>query len=156
MSFSSTTTLLLVVSYFITLIISRVIHVAGFRGTDISSFVSASLVFNLLLCLVSQIHLWILYFIVFPLSFFFWCKITGVDSGNPVVHVNPSPLTGNSFIHGSKEVVLCERVQVSSISRLNLGSYASSIRVTLSPSVAIPERLYNKIQVCFHRYVMTF
>ncbi|KAF3442811.1 hypothetical protein FNV43_RR16729 [Rhamnella rubrinervis] len=37
----------------------------------------------------------------------------------------PSPLLGVSTSHGSKNVVLCERVQVSGISRLELGSYAS-------------------------------
>ncbi|KAJ0078576.1 hypothetical protein Patl1_23483 [Pistacia atlantica] len=54
-------------------------------------------------------------------------------------------------VPGSKDVISCERVQVSGYSRLKLGSYANSFRVTLAPSVAIPERLHSKIQVCFHR-----
>lgn len=77
-------------------------------------------------------------------------KITGVDLENPAIVVFPSPLSGYSASHGSKEALLCERVQVSGLSRFRLGSYASSLRVTLSPSVEIPERLHSKIQVCFH------
>ncbi|KAF3441243.1 hypothetical protein FNV43_RR15156 [Rhamnella rubrinervis] len=78
-------------------------------------------------------------------------RLRDVNITNPVLDVAPSPLLGVSTSHGSKNVVLCERVQVSGISRLELGSYASSFRVTLSPSVVIPERLHSKIQVCFHR-----
>lgn len=55
--------------------------------------------------------------------------------------------------HGSKDVLLCERVQVAGLSRFKLGSYASSFRVTVAPSVVIPERLHSKILVCFHRLV---
>ncbi|KAJ0079474.1 hypothetical protein Patl1_23479 [Pistacia atlantica] len=72
----------------------------------------------------------------------------GVDIENPAVDVTPYPLAG---VPGSKDVISCERVQVSGYSRLKLGSYANSFRVTLAPSVAIPERLHSKIQVCFHR-----
>ncbi|VVA31366.1 PREDICTED: nuclear envelope integral membrane [Prunus dulcis] len=73
--------------------------------------------------------------------------IQGVDLENPVLDVSPAPLS----TPGSKDVLLCERVRVSGISRLKLGSYASSLRITLSPSLGIPEKLYSKIEVCFHR-----
>ncbi|CAI0458391.1 unnamed protein product [Linum tenue] len=36
-------------------------------------------------------------------------------------------------------------------SRLELGSYSSSLRVTLAPFPVIPERLHRRIHVCFHR-----
>ncbi|XP_031272125.1 uncharacterized protein LOC116130531 [Pistacia vera] len=72
----------------------------------------------------------------------------GVDIENPAVDVTPYPLAG---VPGSKDVISCERVQVSGYSRLKLGSYANSFRVTLAPSVTIPERLPSKMQVCFHR-----
>ncbi|WJX65579.1 hypothetical protein P8452_50220 [Trifolium repens] len=53
----------------------------------------------------------------------------------------------------------CERIQVSGVSRWKLwghpetllGSYFNFYRVTLVPSVAIPEKLHNKIKVCFHK-----
>ncbi|CAB4285886.1 unnamed protein product [Prunus armeniaca] len=73
--------------------------------------------------------------------------IKGVDLENPVLDVSPALLSTS----GSKDVLLCERVRVSGISRLKLGSYASSLRITLSPSPEIPEKLYSKIEVCFHR-----
>ncbi|KAI5316674.1 hypothetical protein L3X38_036381 [Prunus dulcis] len=73
--------------------------------------------------------------------------IQGVDLENPVLDVSPALLS----TPGSKDVLLCERVRVSGISRLKLGSYASSLRITLSPSLGIPEKLYSKIEVCFHR-----
>lgn len=105
---------------------------------------------------------------------YFWCwgyfvyycnvissfGIAGVDIRNPVLDVTPSPLFGHPNSRGSGDVLSCERLQVSGISRLELGSYASSLRVTLFPSAVIPERLHSKIQVCFHRwgdyFVFTF
>ncbi|KAF5937976.1 hypothetical protein HYC85_025482 [Camellia sinensis] len=76
----------------------------------------------------------------------------GIDLENPVIDVTPSPLTGyTSSSHGSKDVLLCERVQVAGQSRLELGSYASAYHVKLVPSAVIPERLHNKIQICFHQ-----
>ncbi|THG16569.1 hypothetical protein TEA_028784 [Camellia sinensis var. sinensis] len=52
---------------------------------------------------------------------------TAIDLENPVIDVTPSPLTGyTSSSHGSKVVLLCERVQVAGQSRLELGSYASA------------------------------
>ncbi|XP_061367215.1 uncharacterized protein LOC133310315, partial [Gastrolobium bilobum] len=78
-------------------------------------------------------------------------QLKGVDIERPVLDISPSPLSGDSAAHGVKDILRCERVQVSGISRLKLGSYASSFHITLAPSAAIPERLHNKIQVCFHR-----
>ncbi|MBA0728408.1 hypothetical protein Golax_001309 [Gossypium laxum] len=78
-------------------------------------------------------------------------KWTGIDFASPTIDVTPTPLSGYSSVRGSKYVLLCDRVHVSGHSRLKLGSYANSFRVTLAPSVLIPERLHSKIQVCFHR-----
>uniref|UniRef100_A0A6J1DLR0 Uncharacterized protein LOC111021730 n=1 Tax=Momordica charantia TaxID=3673 RepID=A0A6J1DLR0_MOMCH len=69
--------------------------------------------------------------------------LKGIDIGHPAEDVFPSPLSGASDIK-------CDRVRISGLSRLKLGSFASSFRVTGVPSVAIPERLHTKIQVCFH------
>ncbi|XP_044471129.1 uncharacterized protein LOC123200081 [Mangifera indica] len=92
-------------------------------------------------------------FVPLFLCFFLAHHVTpfkGVDMGNPAVDVTPYPLAD---VPGSKDVISCERVQVSGYSRLKLGSYANSFRVTLAPSVVIPERLHSKIQVCFHRNI---
>ncbi|KAI7991538.1 hypothetical protein LOK49_LG12G02170 [Camellia lanceoleosa] len=76
----------------------------------------------------------------------------GIDLENPVIDVIPSPFTAyTSSSHGSKDVLLCECVRVVGQSRLELGSYASAYQVKLVPSVVIPERLHNKIQICFHQ-----
>ncbi|KAJ1409104.1 NEMP family [Sesbania bispinosa] len=64
----------------------------------------------------------------------------GVDIERPSLDVFPSLLSGHSATHSAKDIIRCERVQVSGISRLKLGSYANSFHVTLAPSVAIPER----------------
>lgn len=77
-------------------------------------------------------------------------ETAGVDLGNPTLDVIPSTLPGHLSSRGSKDVLLCERVQVAGLSRLKLGHYASSFRVTVAPSVVIPERLHSKILVCFH------
>ncbi|GAV88649.1 DUF2215 domain-containing protein [Cephalotus follicularis] len=77
--------------------------------------------------------------------------LKGVDLEHPVVDVIPSPLSGPLSKHGAKEVLLCERVKVSGHLRLKLGSYANSLRVTVAPSVVIPDKLHSKIQICFHR-----
>ncbi|GFY98044.1 guanosine-3',5'-bis (diphosphate) 3'-pyrophosphohydrolase, putative [Actinidia rufa] len=50
-----------------------------------------------------------------------------------------------------KMFFLCERVRVAGKSRLKLGSYAGTYRVTVAPAAVIPEKLHNKIQICFHR-----
>ncbi|KAL1352366.1 hypothetical protein HN51_016352 [Arachis hypogaea] len=77
--------------------------------------------------------------------------LSGIDIEKPILDITPAPLLGHSAAHGAKDTFRCERVQVSGISRLKLGSYASSFHVSVAPSAAIPERLHSKIQVCFHR-----
>ncbi|KAL6228510.1 hypothetical protein ACLB2K_002459 [Fragaria x ananassa] len=87
---------------------------------------------------------------VFSLFISFLCSSTGgitlkgIDIENPVINVNPAPVSG------SKDALFCERVRVSGISRSNLASYANSFRISLSPSVVIPERLHSRIAICFH------
>ncbi|KAI7736776.1 hypothetical protein M8C21_016423 [Ambrosia artemisiifolia] len=73
----------------------------------------------------------------------------GIDVGNPVIDVTPRPV--NVPYEGSKEVLSCERVPVSGVSRLKLQHYASVYNVTLAPSVLIPKKWHGKILVCFHR-----
>ncbi|KAF8398058.1 hypothetical protein HHK36_016984 [Tetracentron sinense] len=73
-----------------------------------------------------------------------------VGLGNPVVDLIPVPLAGYSSTPDAKDVS-CERVRVGGLSRLKISSYANAFRVTLAPSVVIPERHYSKIEVCFHR-----
>ncbi|KAI7996838.1 hypothetical protein LOK49_LG10G00968 [Camellia lanceoleosa] len=91
------------------------------------------------------------------LSFFLSCSSTvttfkGIDVEKPNIDVIPSLLAGYaSSSHGSNDVLLCERIRVAGQSRLKLGSYASAYQVTLVPSVVIPERSHNKIQICFHK-----
>ncbi|XP_059646476.1 uncharacterized protein LOC132293147 [Cornus florida] len=77
----------------------------------------------------------------------------GIDAENPVVDITPSSFpVPTSTNHGSKDVLLCGRVRVGGgVSRLKLRSYANAYRVTLAPSVLIPETLHSKIQICFHR-----
>ncbi|KAJ7971948.1 Nuclear envelope integral membrane protein [Quillaja saponaria] len=77
--------------------------------------------------------------------------LKGIDLETPVLDVSLAPISGNSETDGSKNVLLCDRIRVYGHSRMNLGSYASSLHVTLAPSAVIPERLHSKIQVCFHR-----
>ncbi|KAK7377875.1 hypothetical protein VNO80_03308 [Phaseolus coccineus] len=74
--------------------------------------------------------------------------LKGLDVEKPVLEVSPSVF---SVSQGAKEALRCERVRVSGISRLKLGSFANSFHVTLAPSASIPEKLHGKIQVCFHR-----
>ncbi|KDP39653.1 hypothetical protein JCGZ_02673 [Jatropha curcas] len=77
--------------------------------------------------------------------------LKGVDLENPAIVVSPSLLIGRlPILSNPKDALYCERVKVSGHSRLELGSYASSFRVTLVPAAVIPERLHGKIQVCFH------
>ncbi|CAL5421924.1 unnamed protein product [Camellia sinensis] len=91
------------------------------------------------------------------LSFFLSCSSTvttfkGIDVEKPNIDVIPYLLAGYaSSSHGSNDVLLCERIRVAGQSRLKLGSYASAYQVTLVPSVVIPERSHNKIQICFHK-----
>ncbi|KAG6595474.1 hypothetical protein SDJN03_12027, partial [Cucurbita argyrosperma subsp. sororia] len=66
-----------------------------------------------------------------------------IDLGHPAEDIFPSSLSGASDMQ-------CDRVRISGLSRLKLGSFASAFRVTAVPSVVIPERQHAKIQVCFH------
>ncbi|KAF8396312.1 hypothetical protein HHK36_017927 [Tetracentron sinense] len=95
-------------------------------------------------------------FLLFSFSLIFSCTsqettFKDVGLGNPVLDVTPSPLAGYSSARGAKDFLSCQRVRAVGLSRLKISSYANSIQITLSPSVVIPERLYSKIQVCFHR-----
>ncbi|KAL2320505.1 hypothetical protein Fmac_029474 [Flemingia macrophylla] len=74
--------------------------------------------------------------------------LKGVDIEKPVLEVSPSVILGHSASQDDKR---CERLRVSGISRLKLGSYSNSFHVTLAPSVLIPEKFHSRIQVCFHR-----
>ena len=79
---------------------------------------------------------------------YFGHTFAGIDVENPAVDVAPRLPVVSGL---SKDAALCERVQVAGISRLKLGKYSSAYRVTVAPSVVIPERLHNKIQICFHK-----
>ncbi|KAI3809437.1 hypothetical protein L1987_25410 [Smallanthus sonchifolius] len=96
----------------------------------------------LLLCIVYA-FLWM------SLCFHHSLPPLGIDVGNLVIDVTPTPL--NVPNGGSKDVRSCERVPVSGVSRLKLQHYASVYNVTLVPSVLIPKKWHTKIQVCFHR-----
>ncbi|KAJ8491078.1 hypothetical protein OPV22_012799 [Ensete ventricosum] len=63
-----------------------------------------------------------------------------INLENPVLAFSSLPYAGHS----------CQRVRVTGMSRLNLKSYASSVRVALKVSESMPERLRGKIRVCFH------
>ncbi|KAL9675867.1 hypothetical protein QQ045_004075 [Rhodiola kirilowii] len=77
--------------------------------------------------------------------------LKGIDLVNPVIEVTPSMIIKDLISDSSKDTITCERLQVSGMSRLKLGSYASSLRVTVAPSVVIPEQLHARIQVCLHQ-----
>lgn len=77
-------------------------------------------------------------------------SIQGIDLERPVVNIKPLPLPGHSS-RGSKDPLSCERVHVVPISRRKLKSYASSTRLTVAPSVVIPEKLHSRIHICLHR-----
>ncbi|XP_024982700.1 uncharacterized protein LOC112519028 [Cynara cardunculus var. scolymus] len=88
---------------------------------------------------------------------FFWVSfcsdhgppvLKGIDVQNPVIDVTPAPIHGSQV---SKDVVFCGRVPVHGISRMKLQSYAKAYRIMLVPSVVIPDKWHNKIQICFHR-----
>ncbi|OVA16432.1 Transmembrane protein 194 [Macleaya cordata] len=73
-----------------------------------------------------------------------------VDLENPVLHLVPSTVSGYSTT-SAKKTVSCDRVHVGGLPRFKIKSYANSFRVSVMPSVVIPESLHHKIQVCFHR-----
>ncbi|MED6169779.1 hypothetical protein PIB30_024594, partial [Stylosanthes scabra] len=76
-----------------------------------------------------------------------------VSIERPVLQVTPGLLSGHSATYddGVQNTLRCARVQVYSISRLNLLSYASSFHISVAPSAAISERLHSQIHVCLHR-----
>ncbi|KAK9110191.1 hypothetical protein Sjap_018251 [Stephania japonica] len=74
-----------------------------------------------------------------------------VDLEHPVLEVSPSPLVRYPSRDGAKDALSCSRVRLAGLSRLNIRSYFNSIRVTVTPSRVIPERLHNRIAICFHR-----
>ncbi|KAL9247455.1 hypothetical protein vseg_020886 [Gypsophila vaccaria] len=73
-----------------------------------------------------------------------------IDLENPHLTIKPKPLRSYSS-RDDKDVISCERVHVVPRSRLKLESYASAIRLTVAPSVVIPEKLHSRIQICLHR-----
>ncbi|KAJ4978839.1 hypothetical protein NE237_009619 [Protea cynaroides] len=88
--------------------------------------------------------------LVFFCSF---CEVTNykdIHLGDPVLHLVPSRLDDYSSTLGAKDMVSCGRVRVAGIPRWKIRSYASSVRLNVTPSV-IRESLYRKIEVCFHR-----
>ncbi|KAG8081618.1 hypothetical protein GUJ93_ZPchr0196g7024, partial [Zizania palustris] len=60
--------------------------------------------------------------------------------GNPEVTFVPSFLGGQ----------FCERVRLSGIPKLHIGSYASQIRVRMNVSQSMPQKFHWKIEICFH------
>lgn len=81
-------------------------------------------------------------------------SLQSIDLENPVVTITPRPL--QAYISKiPKDALLCERVHVVPLSRSKLERYANSINLTVSPSVVIPEKLHNRIQICVHRNAST-
>uniref|UniRef100_A0A0A9CI07 Uncharacterized protein n=1 Tax=Arundo donax TaxID=35708 RepID=A0A0A9CI07_ARUDO len=58
-----------------------------------------------------------------------------------------------TFVPSSVDGQFCERVRLSGIPRLHLGSYANQIRVRMNVSQSFPEKHHWKIEVCFHRNI---
>ena len=75
----------------------------------------------------------------------------GLGLGNQTLDIIPFAIPGHLPNRGSKDVLLCEHVQVAGLSKLKLGSGANSFQVNVAPPLVILERLHNKIPVCFHR-----
>ncbi|XP_043702758.1 uncharacterized protein LOC122652937 [Telopea speciosissima] len=73
-----------------------------------------------------------------------------IHLGDPVLDLAPSLLDGYSSTRGAKDMVSCGRVRVAGLPRWKIKSYANSVRVSVIPSVVIPESLYSKIEVCSH------
>lgn len=94
-----------------------------------------------------------LFFLILLLSTFyctsFDSSIQTLSFENPHLSIKPVTLRGYTP-KDHKEAFSCERVHVVPRSRLKLESYASSIRLTVAPSVVIPEKLHNRIQICLH------
>ncbi|XP_073157000.1 uncharacterized protein [Henckelia pumila] len=64
-----------------------------------------------------------------------------------VVNVTPNVLVESISSEG---IVRCARVPISGLSRLKIGNYSSARRVNVVPSNGIPEKSYDKIQICLH------
>ncbi|KMT11284.1 hypothetical protein BVRB_5g109690 isoform A [Beta vulgaris subsp. vulgaris] len=97
-----------------------------------------------------RVHLFSL--ILFLSTFYcfsFDSSIHTINLENPQLTVKPVRLQGYTP-KDYKDALSCERVHVVPRSRLKLESYSSSIRLTVAPSVVIPERLHNRIQICLH------
>ncbi|URE38123.1 hypothetical protein MUK42_06527 [Musa troglodytarum] len=69
--------------------------------------------------------------------------VAEINLENPVLEFGSPPYAGQS----------CHRVRLTGMSRLNLKSYASSVRVALKISDSGDERLGRNIRLCFHRNV---
>ncbi|KAL5209226.1 hypothetical protein ABZP36_004849 [Zizania latifolia] len=63
-----------------------------------------------------------------------------VSLQNPEVTFVPSSLDGQ----------FCERIRLSGIPKLHIGSYANQIRVRMNVSQSMPEKFHWKIEICFH------
>ncbi|KAI3512060.1 hypothetical protein L1887_19224 [Cichorium endivia] len=96
--------------------------------------------------------------LLFTLHGFFWfsfCSDHGpltlkaIDVEHPAIDVTPIPIHGSSQV--PKDVAFCERISINGISRIKLQSYAKAYRVMVVPSVVIPDKWHNKIQICFHQ-----
>ncbi|KAG8061953.1 hypothetical protein GUJ93_ZPchr0003g16796 [Zizania palustris] len=59
---------------------------------------------------------------------------------------NPEVTFVPSFLGGQ----FCERVRLSGIPKLHIGSYASQIRVRMNVSQSMPQKFHWKIEICFH------
>ncbi|XP_062211964.1 uncharacterized protein LOC133912970 isoform X2 [Phragmites australis] len=66
-----------------------------------------------------------------------------VSLENPEVTFVPSSMGGQ----------FCERIRLSGIPRLHLGSYASQMHVRMNVSQSMPEKSHWKIEVCLHRNI---
>ncbi|PIA54060.1 hypothetical protein AQUCO_00900557v1 [Aquilegia coerulea] len=92
------------------------------------------------------------FFFLFSCLIYPTTSIRDVDLENPVIDFTPSHLGGHISTSRSQASISCERVRVVGVSRwFSIKRYANSFRVTLTPSVQIPERLHSKIEVCFFR-----
>nr|DAD29134.1 TPA_asm: hypothetical protein HUJ06_030602 [Nelumbo nucifera] len=101
-----------------------------FRGTMLNLLLSMAIFFGQILVTIS---------------------VSDIHLGNPTLQLTPLLLPGYSSSHGSKDVVSCGRVHVTGLSRLKIKSYANAFRVTLTPSIVIPDKFHGKIGVCFHQ-----
>lgn len=102
------------------------------------------------LCTRLLLHLTLSLLLSIPLCFGHAITDPVISIENPVLDFIMSPLSAHS-LPDSKDGLLCQRLWISSQSRLKLGSYANALRVMLVLSVGIPKRMYVRIVVCFHK-----